>query len=74
MITEELFKVYEILFIFNFLKDFIYSWEREAETEAEGEAGSMQGPDVGLRTPGLCPEPEADAQPLIHPGGPLYCF
>ena len=28
--------------------------ERKAETKAEGEAGSMQGPDVGLdpRSPG----------------------
>ena len=34
-------------------------------------------PDAGLhsRTPGSCPEPKADAQPLSHPGileG--YCF
>ena len=51
---------------------FIYSREtqREAETQVEGEAGSMQEPDVGLdpRTPGLCPELEADAQPLSPPG------
>ena len=35
----------------------------EAETQAEGEVGSMQGDDVGLhpRTPGSCPEPKADA-------------
>ena len=48
--------------------------EREAETQAEGEAGSMQEPDVaGLnpRTPGTCPEPKADAQPLSHLGVPL---
>ena len=34
--------------------------EREAETQAEGEAGPMQEPDVGLdpRTPGSRPEPE----------------
>ena len=33
-------------------KDFMYSFmrdrEREAETQAEGEAGSTQEPDVGL--------------------------
>ena len=46
--------------------------EREAETQAEGEAGSMQEPDAGLdsRTPGSHPEPKADAQPLSHPGVP----
>ena len=35
--------------------------EREAETQAEGEAGSMQEPDMGLDpgTPGSCPGPKA---------------
>ena len=44
---------------------------READTQA-GEAGSIQGPDVGLdpRTPGSCLEPKADAQLLSHPGVP----
>ena len=45
--------------------------QREAETQAEGEAGSMQGARyVGLdpRTPGSRPERKADAQPLSHPG------
>ena len=43
---------------------------REAETQAEGEAGSSWEPDVGLDpgTPGSRPEPKADAQPLSHPG------
>ena len=46
--------------------------DREAETQAEGEAGPMQGTDAGLdpRTPGIRPEPKADAQPLSHPGAP----
>ena len=47
--------------------------QREAEAQAEGgEAGSMQKPNVGLdpRTPGSCPEPKADVQPLSHPGFP----
>ena len=41
-------------FILFYFKDFIYLFmrdterEREAETQAEGEAGSMQEPDVGL--------------------------
>ena len=44
--------------------------EREAETQAEGEACSMQEPDVGLdpRTPGSRPGPKADTQLLSHPG------
>ena len=45
---------------------------REAETQAEGEAGSMRKPDVGLDpgSPGSHPGPKADAQPLSHPGVP----
>ena len=33
-------------------------------------------PDVGLdpRTPGSCPEPNADAQSLSHPGVPGECY
>ena len=48
-------------------KDFIYLFmrdtEREAETQVEGEAGSLGEPDAGLnpRTPGSCPEPKTDA-------------
>ena len=45
---------------------------REGERGAEtGEAGSMhKEPDVGLdpETPGSCPEPKVDAQPLSPPG------
>ena len=46
--------------------------QREAETQAEGEAGSQRGVDVGLdpMTPGSCPELKADAQPLSHSGVP----
>ena len=44
--------------------------EKEAETQAEGKAGSSKKPDVGLnpRNLGSRPEPKADAQPLSHPG------
>ena len=48
--------------------------EREAETQAEGEAGSMhRGPDVGFDpgSPGSRPGPKAGAKPLRHPGIPL---
>ena len=47
--------------------------EREAETQAEGEAGSMhREPDVGFDpgSPGSHPEPKAGAKPLRHPGIP----
>ena len=47
--------------------------EREAETRAEGEAGSMhREPDVGFDpgSPGSCPGPKAGAKPLRHPGIP----
>ena len=47
--------------------------EREAETQAEGEAGSMhREPDVGFDPgpPGSRPRPKADAKPLRHPGIP----
>ena len=46
--------------------------DTEAETQAEGEAGSMWGADVGLdpRTPGPRPEPKAGAPLLSHPGVP----
>ena len=54
--------------------------EREAETQAEGEAGSMHWkPDVGLNpgSPGSCPGPKAGAKLLSHPGAllcSLCCF
>ncbi|XP_072634014.1 serine/threonine-protein phosphatase 6 catalytic subunit isoform X3 [Canis lupus baileyi] len=44
--------------------------EREAETQAEGEAGSMhREPDVGFDpgSPGSRPGPKAGAKPLRHP-------
>ena len=47
---------------------------REAETQAEGEAGSMHRvPDVGFDpgSPGSCPGPKASAKPLRHPGIPV---
>ena len=48
--------------------------EREAETQAEGDAGSMQEADVGLNpgTPGSHPGPKASAKPLSHPGIPHH--
>ena len=49
--------------------------EREAETQAEGEAGSMHwDPDVGFDpgSPGSCPGPKAGAKSLRHPGIPYF--
>ena len=51
--------------------------EREAETQAEGEAGSMHWkPDVGFDpgSPGLRPGPKAGAKPLRYPGIPFMCL
>ena len=48
--------------------------EREAETQAEGEAGSMhQELDVGFDpgSPGFRPGPKAGAKPLCHPEIPI---
>ena len=45
---------------------FMRDAEREAETQAEGEAGSLWGAGRGTRsrTLGSRPEPQADAHPL----------
>ena len=57
-----------------FLKDFIYSREnreREAETQAEGGAVSMQGAQCGTRSRVSRITPWAEGrhfQPLSHPG------
>ena len=51
--------------------------EREAETQAEGEAGSMhREPNVGLdpESPGSRPVPKTGAKPLHHPGIPADTF
>ena len=51
--------------------------EREAETQAEGEAGSMhREPNVGFDpgSPGSRPGPKAGAKPLRHPGIPAVQF
>ena len=44
--------------------------EREAETQAEGEAGSMQGAQRGTRSQvsRIMPWAEGGAKPLSHPG------
>ena len=43
--------------------------EKEAETQAEGEAGYMQGARCGTQSQDLIPlpGPKSNAQPLSHP-------
>ena len=50
--------------------------EREAETQAEGEAGSMQGARRGTRSQDarIMPWAEGSAKPLSHPGFPELLF
>ena len=51
--------------------------EREAETQAEGEAGSMhREPNMGFDpgSPGSRPGPKAGVKPLRHPGIPGMTF
>ena len=47
--------------------------KREAERQAEGEAGFMQGAPCGTgsQTPGSCTEPKAYSQALSHAGAPV---
>ena len=48
--------------------------EREGQRHRQREKQApRREPNVGLdpRTPGSCPEPKADTQPLSHPGVPL---
>ena len=46
--------------------------ERQRHRQREKQAPCRE-PDVGLkpRTPGSCPGPKVDTQPLSHPGVPL---
>ena len=49
--------------------------ERVAETQAEGEAGSLQGARCRTQSPGLQDHPLSQvAQPLSHSGVPMYLF
>ena len=60
-----------------FIKDFIYLFmrenrEREAETQAEGEVGSMQGTQhgTGSLASRITPWAEGGVKPLSHLGCP----
>ena len=67
----------ECLFVFVF-KDFIYLFMINREIERGRDTGRGRsrlhaGTDVGLdpTTPGSCPEPKAEVQPLSHPAIPI---
>ena len=59
-------------FIYLFMRD--TESEREAETQAEGEAGSIQGAwcETWSCNPRIITWAKADAQPLSHPSIPDY--
>ena len=46
--------------------------QKEAQTQAEGEAGSVQGAQCGSRSQDsrITPWAKGDAKPLSHPGSP----
>ena len=46
--------------------------ERQGHRQREEKQASSKETEVGLDpwTPGSCPEPKADAEPLSHPGVP----
>ena len=66
--------------LLQFLKKVLFIHERhtqrEAETQAEGEAAPCGEPDAGLdpRILGSQPELKADTQPLSHPGAPFVAI
>ena len=62
----------EFHFSFYFIYLFMRDTGREAETQAEREAGSMQEAQCGTQSQDSRshPEPKADAQLLSHPGVP----
>ena len=69
----KIFFVFKIFLIYLFRRD----PEREAETQAEGEAGSMQGARWGTRSrdPGVTPWAKGRCQTAESPGDPqLGCF
>ena len=66
-----------LLLIYLFLKRFclfIHERQREAETQSEEEAGSVQGAQRGIRSlvSRITPLAEGGAKPLSHPGCPDF--
>ena len=73
-ITSDITKL--LTFVIFLKKDFIYLFmrdtQREVETQAEGEAGSMQGAQCGTRSrvSRVTPWAEGGTKPLSHLGYP----
>ena len=61
-------------YIFFFLRFYLFVRDREAQTQAEGEAGSMQGACRGTWSlvSRITPWTEGGAKPLSHPGCPFH--
>ena len=60
-----------------FLRFYLFIHERHTERQKHRQREKQapcRKPDVGLDpgTPGSCPEPKADVQPLSHPGVPMH--
>ena len=64
------------VFFFLFKKDFIYLFMREAETQAEGEAGSLRGAGCGTRSqdPGVTAWAEGRFSTVEPPRCPWRLF
>ena len=58
----------------NFIYLFIRDTERRQRHRQREKQTPCRKPDVGVhpKTPGSCPEIKADAQPLSHPGVPIF--
>ena len=70
------FIVYFVFFLIIYLFMRNYNIYTERQTQAEGEAGYMQGAQHGtqLRDSRIIPWAEGGAKPLSHPGCPPLCF
>ena len=68
---------FNFFYFLNYLFMIVTERDREAETQAEGEAGSMhREPNVGFDpgSPVSCPGPKAGSKPLRTQGSPYVCF
>ena len=69
--SREIYILFYFIYLFLKICFFMRDRERERERQREKQAPYEES-DVGLdpRTPGPCPEPKADVQPLSHAGIP----
>ena len=76
-----MFSKFVYIYIYILKGFFLFIHERHKEKERQrhrqrDKQAPCRKPNVGLdpRTPGSHPESKADAQPLSHPGVPVYIF